>query len=276
MRRMTIDRAVEWAYREELPKSRDLGGNAVFGFGLADASGGFSAMQTLGTLPDNIFGVVVDPYAVTEPAEEAFAIHEAVARLEDVDVGFPAAWDVADGFDFGACHTAVMGRAEAVISSMSGTALVDLVRRVAILGAYDCELDDYEVHPIKTKNGMPRWFRKVLVSRPTCDGGEVKIEVEADGYNPKSHRPYDDAYLKFIVDPDPTEALVNRARMELWRAAMDLIFDDLGSSIGCLELEPCRLPARPWDAASPRVLDRVRPALSPARAQRQAPRQACP
>ena len=276
MRRMTIDRAVEWAYREELPKSRDLGGNVVFGAGLATASLGFSTMQTLGTLPDNIFGVVVDPYAVTEPAEEAFAIHEAVARLEDVEVGFPAAWDVADGFDFGACHTAVMGRVEAVVSGMNATALVDLVRRVAILGAYDCELDEYEVHPIKTKNGMPRWFRKVLVSQPTCDGGEVKIEVEVDGYNPKSHRPYDDAYLKFIVDPDPIEALVNRARMELWRAAMDLVFTDLGPSIGCLELEPCRLPARPWDAALPRVLDHVRPALSAARAQRQAHRQACP
>ncbi len=276
MRRMTIDRAVEWAYREELPKSRDLGGNIVFGAGLVTTSGGFSAMQTLGTLPDNIFGVVVDPYAMTEPADEARAIHEAVVRLEDVAVSFPAVWDVADGYDFGACQTSVMSRVEAIISAMNGTALVDLVRRVAILGTYDCALDDYEARPIKTKNGMPRWFRKVLVSRPTCDGGEVKIEMETDGYNPKSHRPYDDAYLKFIVDPDPIEALVNRARMELWRAAMDLIFTDLGPLIGRLELEPCRLPARPWDGKAPRVLHQARPALLTDRAQRQRHTRALP
>lgn len=265
MRRMTIDRAVEWAYREELPKSRDLGGNIIFGAGIVDTSAGFATMQALGTLPDNVFGVVVDPYAVTEPADEAYAIHDAVTRLEDVAIDIPFAWGVASEFDFGACHTSVMSRVEAAVGAINGAALVDLVRRVAILGAYDCEVDDFEVRPVRTQNGMPRWFRKALIFRPTCDGGEVKIEVEADGYNPKSHRPYDDAYLKFVVDPDPVEALINRARMEVWRAAMDMVFADLGSLVGSLELEPCRLPTRPWDATTPRFIENgTRPALMPA------------
>jgi len=269
---MTIDRALVWAFREELPKCRMTRGEIVSaGLGVANASAGINAMATYMDIPDNLYGVPIDPYSVDDPHPASIALYEAVDRLAfaatlgDLDVSLPDDWDGADGMDFGPCRSAIEGRVRTGLWhwSLDGldtdlstlvVGLMDLIRRVAVLGPMDCSLDDVEVRAMRHANGKPRWFRRVVVMTTTVDGREVADEREVDGMDRKRRVPHPDAYQRFEVEPDPVQCLINRARMEMWRSALDLLYEDIGGALCGVEIEPCALPARPWEAASSRVL----------------------
>jgi hypothetical protein len=269
---MTIDRALVWAFREELPKCRMTRGEIVSaGLGVGNASAGINAMSTYMDIPDNLYGVPIDPYSVDDPHPAAIALYDAVERLsEDVFIGYvgvdlPEGWDGADGFDFGPCGSAIAGRVNAGLWHWSldganarwrvlSVNVMDLMRRVAVLGPMDCTLDDYEVKAVCHANGKPRWFRMALVTTASVDGRELVDEREVDGMDRKQRMPHPGAYQKFDVVPDPVPVLVNRARMEMWRACLDLLLDYAGHVVDGVELEPCALPLRPWEVAPPRVL----------------------
>jgi hypothetical protein len=125
-----------------------------------------------------------------------------------------------------------------------------IVRTVAILGLPDMIVDVPELKVERGANGKPRWFRRLSA----VDALGLPYEVEVDGFDQKARRPFPDAYQRRFLDPDPVPSLVNRARGELWRAAMDLLFEDLIGALSSIVLLPCAWPERPWEGSGPRIL----------------------
>ncbi|BBE74350.1 hypothetical protein [Oharaeibacter diazotrophicus] len=255
MKRMTIDEAVRWAYREELPKSRVRVKEGVLGYG--NGSVGPNALADWWTLPDNAFGVVLDPTKFDDPHPDAVAIHEAVVALDGCPVVYPEGGEVGAwcGVDL---HGLEVQCATEVFRVMLRRRPSELVQQFAILGLPDMIVDPPELRYMTHANGRPRYFRRQVV----VVEGEA-IEQEVDGYDARGRRPYPDAYRKPYLDPDPVPSLVCRAKAEVWRAAMDVLVADLDGVLAEVEVLPCPLPALPWEAAEPRVLPDLRPRVGP-------------
>lgn len=255
-RAMTVEKAVAWAYCEGLTAARPdersllaLGpGRLVGGHEAAHAAAGLWAV------PDNAYGVVPDPtkMQVTTPAD-AVAIHEAVQALDDLVVRMPDDWCGFSDVALHDCRPAVEAAVRAKVVSADGEPrrrLSQVVRTVAILGLPDLRLEEPERRVEVRANGQPRWFRRVS----SVDAAGLPYEVELDGYDAKAKRPFDGAYQKPFLDPDPVGVLVDRCWAELWRAAIDELFLALDGALQNVELRPCSLPSRPWEAAPARVL----------------------
>jgi hypothetical protein len=137
-----------------------------------------------------------------------------------------------------------------------------LVFRHAILGGCpDWEImPDLVVRPLM-KDGKICWFRKLTIA---SDGafGPASETIEVDGFNSRAGRPYYDAYTREIVDPDPFWQVVGRAEYEIWRAALDILTEDLRGAMASREAILSSQPRRPWEtgpAAAPRVLRAIVP-----------------
>jgi hypothetical protein len=115
-----------------------------------------------------------------------------------------------------------------------------IVRTAAILSPPDGSMETPVLRPVQAF-GKDRWFRRVFVE--TEAGG---FEAEVDGRDRKTRRPYPDAYRKYVLDPDPVDALVARARYQVWRSAMDLLHATLAGTLEGIELSTCRAPWAPW------------------------------
>jgi hypothetical protein len=257
MRQMTIEDAIRWAYREELPKSpRPMAGYALPAMPSSPGAVVDMVAETW-ALPDNAFGVVADPGATCEPHADAVAIHEAVTALDEVRAVMPPEWSAAGDVDLHGLDSVVQSRvieSLTVLEADGGRTLrmqpSMIVRTVAILGLPDMIVDAPELKVERGANGKPKWFRRVSA----IDALGFPYEVEVDGFDQKARRPFPDAYQRRFLDPDPVPSLVNRARGELWRAAMDLLFEDLSGTLSSIVLLPCAWPERPWEGSGPRIL----------------------
>jgi hypothetical protein len=256
MRQMTIEDAVRWAYREELPKQdRPIPIRALGPKEPASPAGQVDKVAETWALPDNAFGVVVDPSATCEPHADALAIHAAVTALDDVRATIPPEWSA--DVDLHGLDDHVQARVIDGLTVLEADGARTLrmrpsmiVRTVAILGLPDMIVDVPELKVERGANGKPRWFRRLSA----VDALGLPYEVEVDGFDQKARRPFPDAYQRRFLDPDPVPSLVNRARGELWRAAMDLLFEDLIGALSSIVLLPCAWPERPWEGSGPRIL----------------------
>jgi len=283
MKRMTIDEAVVWAVRDELPK---VGADAVGQWVRASAPNGVAspalAAHTAGALGASVdartnrYGVVPDFGALgrLSPHPAALALGEAMRALDAVE---PAGFEEWDAFEDLAAlagddvtaplleQAARAARARAGAMARMTRSLSSLVVKCAVLGAptgWACGVVTSRL--VCSDNGMPLWFRMVKRPAQWNDDGEVTAwtEVEVDGYNDKGKRPYPEAYRKHVLTPDPMGVVTARAEWQLWRAALDVLAEDMALQAGELaglgvEIMPCPLPLRPWVeglAAGPRVL----------------------
>ena len=261
MKRMTIEAALGWAYRQELPKSTVISG--VEG-GIASSWRAVSSFAALWTKVDappviNDFGCVVafggDGGA---PHPDALVIADAVSALDDAEFGLPDGWNPLDDFtgydETGdALMRAAVDRGVARLTVVDGegrralkttpSRLVSM--RASLGGEPDWRGERPEVREVRGANGKARWFRRVLVP-VAADGGWIESEV--DGWDERRRRPRPDAYLKHFLDPDPMALVVARGEWEIWRAALELLGLWL-SETGLLAeviVEPSIAPARPW------------------------------
>lgn len=253
---MTIEAALVWAYRDELVKAavepRNLA--AAFG-GPGRMRGGHEAADAAANLwarPDNAFGVVpVD--CGDEPHRDALAIHAAVLALDAIEPVLPDDWCGWGDVDLGPCAAAVAHDVRARLLDAGGLRLRNplsvIIRRNALLGLPDAVLDEPELKIVEA-HGKPRWFRRIEVK----DAFGRPLITEVDGYDRSKKRPYPDAYPKQYLDPSPVEALVARLELEAWRAALDVLVEDLSGALEEVDLLPSSLPERPWEAAVSRVL----------------------
>jgi hypothetical protein len=271
----TIEQALVWTYRQELPKLSAFDGEPG---GLASAWGAMSRfselMAKVDFSPVNQFGVVVDVSAQSGPHPDAIDIAHAVAALDELDLVLPEDWDpLTDLGDLGPLRAEAVGRGLALLyqADKDGrlrlkTPPSRLIAKHALLGgAPDWRGEPPVIKAVMGQRGRPRWFRKITIEIPA--GGFH--EIEADGWNERRHRPYPNAYRKSFLDPDPAPVVVARGEYEVWRASLDVLVEDLSGALSSITLRASDAPAQPWlgdGRVAPRILralTRARPAANP-------------
>lgn len=274
MKRIEIEALLRWAYRDELPKAAAAGGDRL-AVGFRSGWGGVEKWGELLTLvqePDirNRFGLVPDYLATTEPHPDAVRVDEAVERLRLCGFEAPAGWNpIADlldaAGDLGARGAAAVARGLAALTLVDVTgrtvlrrSVSRLVMRQAILGGCPAWEGDVPELRQETAHGKVRWFRRVVLE---VEGafGPTQEEIELDGYDQKRQRPFPGAYTKSYLDPDPAPVVEARAEYELWRAALDLLAEDLAHGLEAHAVLPSTRSPRPWEAPDPER--RVLPSL---------------
>lgn len=267
MKKMPIEDLLRWAYRDELPKEagdRRVGGPMSYGSMFGRISE-YSELLTLVDAPPNRWGVV--PFAGTNvmPHPDAVAIGEAVQALDAWTLDLPDDWSpLSDMPDLGTLGAGAVGRAveRATVTGDDGrtrrlkTSPSFLLRRCAILAPPDWHGETPEVK-LEMSHGKPRWFRRIVIQ-----GDAGGYECEVDGYNARRKRPYDDAYQKSYLDPDPTDVAVARAEYEVWHAALELLVIELDGVLSEHVALATNHPARPWEGEEGRVA-RILPDLRP-------------
>jgi hypothetical protein len=283
MKTMVIEDAIRWAVRDELPK---VGADVVGGWIRAGAPNGAaspalaaSVAGQMGASVDartNRYGVVPDFGALgrLEPHPAAVAIGEAMLALDGIEAGGFADWEAFDdlaglGDDPVAGPLLAEARRDAqaqagTMARMTGSLSALMVKR-AVLGPPS----GWEIGEVRAvvercpRTGNPMWFRKERRAVAWNDRDEAIAwdDIEVDGFNAKSRRPWPDAYRRSVLDPDPLLAVLARAEWQLWRAALDVLFEDVAAceavALGGVAVSPSRLPMRPWVEgmpAQPRVL----------------------
>lgn len=265
MKRMDIEALLRWAYRDELPKAAAGGERLVVGF-----KTGWGGVERYGELltvidePDirNRYGLVPDRFATTEPHPDAERVHDAVMYLRRCAMNVPDGWNpISDMGDMGPEGVAAVARgltAMTFVTDRGDTVLrrsvVRLVIRQAILG--DCPAWEGEApvrRTVTAQGGKVRWFRRVV---QVSDGafGPAQQEIEVDGFDHKRRRPFPDAYTKTILDPDPVPVVQGRAEYELWRAALDLLVEDLPGALEAHKVTASSRSYRPWEVPDPERL----------------------
>ncbi|MFC3693109.1 hypothetical protein [Chenggangzhangella methanolivorans] len=285
-KRMTIEQALGWAYRQELPKAHTIGGGEA---ALASSWGAVSAFGALlasvdAQPPVNGFGCVIDMRAWDAPHPDAVRIGEAVERLDAFEVALPAGWDplgdfggTGDGLDgLGELGREAVRRGLAAICAEETDAETGEVRlvprtrlsrlvavRASLGGAPDWRGEKPAARLVSGPKGRALWFRRMSVAVASPVPSAAAWEVEADGWDEKRRRPFPGAYQKWRLDPDPAGLVAARGEYELWRAGLDMVLETVreGGGLDSVELCESGAPLRPWEtgeAAVPRVLRAIR------------------
>lgn len=263
-RTMAIEDALIWTYRDELPKTPRLRTGPMLPERAWASVEEFAELLTVIDEPVNGFGVLEDGRATVGPHPDALAIHAAVVRLgAEMEVTFPPDWSpISDLGDLGELGDLAVAKAVHDLQAarvIHGNRLrwspqVVVVRAAIIARDPDWEIEPVEVVEVKSF-GKPKWFRMVTIPDPYCEGSSYSYET--DGYDPKRKRPFPDAYKKATLDHDLASGIVDRAVYEIWRAALDLLFEELQGTLESITLTPSTRPWRPWEGdepAGPRVL----------------------
>ncbi|QKV20255.1 hypothetical protein [Oricola thermophila] len=280
---MTVSAALQWAWRDELPKMPAAERPA----GLSAASAWASILRygELHSVIDrqpNRYGCV--PFDVAGwPHADALRIAEAVEALAGLVVEVPDGWNPAPelvAIDADLARKAVEDTLRAAIVERDGETVFRvaadvLVVRHAILGTVpQWRMDLPEATVEIGEGGRPKWY--VLREIPTVvgtnpDGSDriVTETIEVDGWSSRKRRPLPGAYQRRKFDPDPVPAMVERAEYEIFAAAMTHLAGDLSGRLETIEIVADEWPARPWcespDSAQNRRTPKILPDLEAAK-----------
>lgn len=253
---VSVEKLLQWAYRDELPKVARLRDGGPLGFpkGLGKTA---REIQELGIdIDDNRYGVVPDFSAQTFPHDDAVRVHEAVMRLDELELTIPDDWNpIEDMGDWDGHAAAAVAKALDDITRIDKDGLRRLRRtpralvfRATIMGhPPEWSIDAPMPTPV-TDYGKVKWFRREVMWFDGVDG-LVQHEIEVDGMDRKLRIPMPDAYNKFVLDPDPHMGLVGRAEYEVWHAALSVLVADLDDGLESHEALPTQRLARPWEEA---------------------------
>jgi hypothetical protein len=259
-----IEELLRWAYLEELPKIPRIAAGPA-GYGVAwNAISRWADELSLAAANENRYGVLPDLSIDSFPHADAFRVHDAVAALDDWELGLPDDWSpLADLGPLDGHAVIVAAKALDVMTVVDADGKRKLRRsprrlifRHAILGGCpDVEVWAPEIKTV-TEYGKAKWFLRSVV---TTDGafGPLYAEVEIDGYDHKRRRPRPGAYQKTWLDPDPLDDVISRGEYEIWRSALDVLTSELSGALADFDVVPCSRPMRPWEeppAAAGRVL----------------------
>lgn len=290
MRTMSIEAAVAWAVRDELPK---VGMDVVGGWVRAGAPNGAAspalaahAAGSLGASVDartNRYGVVPDFGALerSSPHPLALAIGEAMLSLDAIQPGGFDSWEPFEDLDLLAADPVagpLLAQAErdaraqaGTMARMTGSLSALMVKRAVLGPPGGWETREVTARVVTGGNGKPVWLRRVARPARWNARGEVTATemVEVEGFNPKTRRPWPDAYRKLTLTPDPLTLALARAEWQLWRAALDVLFEDVALlAVADMAITSSSLPLRPWlegAPARPRVISGGDSAAMPAK-----------
>jgi len=261
-RMMSIEAALRWAYRDELPKQPARvrpPEEAGKPWNKISAVGDYGTVIDSMVDLENQYGVC--PFVVSEtgPHPDAVALHAAVCRLDALDLALPDDWnplaDCGMGDDAGPA-AARAARALVFVDGEGRSRLKQplrlLIQRCAILGPPIWETKPPVRREVTGPDGRPRWFRRVTI--PVGPGAHP-YEIEIDGFDAKRRRPHPEAFRRFVWEPDPAGIAADRGEWELWRACLDMLVSDPDLQLDTIVLRPSDLPARPWETQhqGPRV-----------------------
>lgn len=265
--RMTIEKALEWAYREELPKAEPDWG--AIGLSHAPRMANASApMASFGENPSeavearmNCWGVVaVKTLFGSGPHSDAVQIGLAVDALcaEAVTMAAPEAV-IACGHIEGA-RAIDDGELVLWMDAVTRAAarlprrLKDIIIRHALTrDAGHWQGEPVQMVPVRDQFGNARWFRMVEREAVTRRGQKMgvmeRVEMIVDIKREPRRRPRPDCYQKFRLEPDPVWMIEARAVYAAWRAALDVLFEDLEGRLEKVTLLPSEAPRAPWNEA---------------------------
>lgn len=239
MKTVSVQKLLEWAFNEELPKAqRENGG----GFG--PAADFWSRFAELGTLVDvsvNAFGVVPDFSGEGDPHPDAVAVAKAVAGIGPVEM--PEDW-----FPFPDWREALWPLAREAVAEWrreqgGPREILPIVISSAVLRrspAWEC---DEPKAAIVLRNGRPAWFARET-RRDRLTGEDVAVEV--DGMNRRTGRPVNGAYRKHALNPDPRAAILDRADYAAWRSVLARLAQTLDGHLSGHRLSADLPIAEPW------------------------------
>ncbi len=280
MRQIDIERLLQWAYRDELPKVAPSG-DVIDEQWLAKIAKPLDPRSSMGIVDEvgqlgglvqgndvrNRYGLV--PSALcwsSEPHPDALIVGDAVLAMNAYQLCVPEDWSpLTDMGDLGSDGLGVVARALGALTvigrdgrtrALKGRISDLLVRQAGFGRGPDWHGDFPEVKYEKHSNGMHKWFRRELV-----DWLEEKVEREVEGYDMKRKRPWPDAYRKTYLDPDPLECAIARGEYELWIGAMALLAEDLAGKLSEHVVLASLRPSRPWetgDLPARRILPSLR------------------
>lgn len=252
MKRIDVEDFLRWAYRDELPLAERAAGRGVaaaLGYG-----GGWDAVARQGELMTeavrdgrpNAFGVLpLDIDLGRGPHPDALACAAAVAGLDGMAIDMPEGWSpLGDLALTEAEAAAAVARARDRVARL-GRQAGELLRRFAILGgAPDWEAETPVARPVMAANGREAWFRSMPVEGPFGLVGMMEVE----GYDRRNGRPFEGAYRKTWLDPDPMLAVVDRAEYEVWHAALGAVRAAVAGRLVAHDVCGPTRAARPWVA----------------------------
>lgn len=255
--RMTIEKALEWAYREELPKAEpDWGAIGLSQApGMANASG---PMAAFGENPSeaidarmNCWGVVaVKTLFGSGPHPDAVQIGLAVDALcaEAVTMA-SVSLPESRGLEGDLWRDAYARAAERLPRRLKDI----IIRRALTRDAGHWQGEPVQVVPVRDQFGNARWFRMVereaVTRRGQKMGAMERVEMIVDIKREPRRRPRPDCYQKFRLEPDPVWMIEARAVYAAWRAALDVLFEDLEGRLEKITLLPSEAPREPWNEA---------------------------
>ena len=283
-----IQRLLEWAYRDELPRARRF--EPILPQHPDAPKGGWDAVARQGelmveTIDDgtrlNRWGVVPEEIVSRDPHPDAIAVGLAVQALDRWLINLPDTWAMDPLLSAG---IAVEGEgdmtreewAAAAERALARLTLKDadgrttmrrpishlVIRAATMRKALSVSGARIKRRFVLAANGKPAWFARDLAPVGfNADGSQRMGEVEVNGVQ-RNGRLKPGAYRKYEVDPDPALVLLERAEYEVWRAALDVLAEDLDGKLEAHTVRPSRLPWRPW-AEPASALPTVLPDLTP-------------
>lgn len=247
---MTVRQALEWAYRDELPKDQTVldpsariacGPRGPVSMGaMLEGSGGADYRP-------NGFGLV-RAVSGDAPHPDAVALARALRRACEKVAGdgrhplhenlFPAQVDPNDALACIGRHVAVYCDADQLMAVCISCA----VQRCAPV-----TFDEVDVG-LHTSNGRPVWFLRT--TRPVYAAGEIVAEefIEVEGWDHRARRPKPGAYTKTRYEPALHDLAEDHRRYELWESVLTAIVADseLDEDLKVLVVNPTGEERRPW------------------------------
>ena len=272
-RRIGIVKLLNWAYREELPLAQPhrpadgLGGPAK----PRSAWMGMALDSVAQTVSDgrpmlNGWGVAADLSAKRDPHPDALIVGQAVMALDALVFDLPPDWTARPEVR---AAIAVRGDADDLTEAEWQAAAQRAINRLTVTEADGSLRPRHKVsdivigaatrgrapqlrkaivtrQPVMAANGRAAWFvREWREIGTEADGSPRFAEVETNGVQ-KNGKLKPGAYRRFIDTPDPADFMVERAEYEVWRAAMDVLAEDLAGRLARFEVTGCKLPFLPW------------------------------
>lgn len=228
---VTIQKLLEWAYNDELPKMVAEGSDAIGTYG-----GGFwDRFAELGTLVDagvNGFGVVPDFGINGTPHNDAIKVAEAVSATPSHSIHASLLCP-----DWPEDHRAL------VDWEVEGINTASILISCAILRRAPDWQGDLPKRSMVLRSGRPAWF---LRSVETCRLTGKQTIIDKDGFNPKSGRPFAGAVRKYQLDDTAKAVLHSRAIYYFWVSALSDLRLLLSESLENHRIMPAGMTFSPW------------------------------
>lgn len=248
-RKITIEKLLEWAFREELCK---VGAGA----GISTVSGSswdiISGVAELGTLIDrspNGYGVIPGYQAEGEPHADAVRIGEAVKSLREIGFEIPAGWNPLAEFDdpyglIAAEVERIVVRERLKGDRLAGRHMAALVTTAAILGrGPDWSIEGEPGYRMIMIAGQPAWF----ITRRQKDAlGRTYVIETADGFDKRKLKPKKGAYRKFELKRQYGNEILSRLEWQIWQDALGFLHDRLRDELSAHDLVSFAPRRFPW------------------------------